>query len=600
MAVLLRCFWVVLDTVLLALVANAVAILSPTFRGVPVWMFAFLHAIALLCDVVAACVTIHRALFCSSKTTLRWLHVVASFLLFAFSTLWLIWIELKLAPLSQFATNVARAWYTLVVCGLIHAFATVLTLLSDRCLAHSSCGKHRWHRQMKRLLCCCFCQTARTINEVVRLEAVAEVLSDVFDAHFEDGKPLTAHRLFVALNLLKKKHKRDQQSLSALQQSDHARLLEAQYYAKYAQAAYGWKMHDLERLKNCVCDARGCCCSRHPCWWDLDAFLHTSGCRRRDVLLMSSSSDWASGRPAFYVVVDHKKKAIVVAVRGTLSIVDVLTDAQAKTCALECQDQAGWAHVGIYRAAHHLRMHLMNTPAFLAAFAPQQHRYDLIITGHSLGAGVAACLALLMDTPPPVVAEAKAQTKKPWNRLHAYCFGCPLLTDYALATRPRTCDIITQVVYNDDLVTRLSLSNLLKFKQEVTAILASQPSKTATALPLAESKTPPVVFHLEYAEDAEYFAAMTIPAQAPLNNIHHHVDPLPTPLYLPGQVYHVVRHPTSKGHSVHRWSHDSSQQIRVTKRLLLDHFPSFYRVDLAKILSEQTIDTASVNIQING
>ena len=91
--------------------------------------------------------------------------------------------------------------------------------------------------------------------------------------------------------------------------------------------------------------------------------------------------------PKFIVLLDHESESIVLAVRGTFCLKDVILD-------MVCDDApflGGFAHKGIREGAE--KVWSLASPAVLSA-VQLYPSYTLTLTGHSLGAGVAVLLAL--------------------------------------------------------------------------------------------------------------------------------------------------------------------------------------------------------------
>ena len=80
---------------------------------------------------------------------------------------------------------------------------------------------------------------------------------------------------------------------------------------------------------------------------------------------------------------------VVVAVRGTVTGGDLLTDA----CSTSVPFLGGWAHAGMVASAWQVVKKQMG-PA--AAALARNRGFGLVFTGHSMGAGVAAILTMLV------------------------------------------------------------------------------------------------------------------------------------------------------------------------------------------------------------
>lgn len=86
-----------------------------------------------------------------------------------------------------------------------------------------------------------------------------------------------------------------------------------------------------------------------------------------------------------------------------------------------------------------------------------QRGYQLVIAGHSLGAGVASLTAAILRSRLPELTDRKRDTPS----MHVYCFAPPPILDRETALA--ACSYTTSVVYNADMIPRCSMENLLVF-----------------------------------------------------------------------------------------------------------------------------------------
>lgn len=97
----------------------------------------------------------------------------------------------------------------------------------------------------------------------------------------------------------------------------------------------------------------------------------------------------------FCVIADHKTRNIVIAIRGSISLRDIFTDLTATSDRFEAEGLPSdtMAHKGMTIGAEYVQKRLRETGIVDKALA-RYPEYGLVLTGHSLGAGVAALLAL--------------------------------------------------------------------------------------------------------------------------------------------------------------------------------------------------------------
>lgn len=116
-------------------------------------------------------------------------------------------------------------------------------------------------------------------------------------------------------------------------------------------------------------------------------------------------------------IVDHKEKALVLAIRGTFALSSTLTD----VVAFSEEFCAGQAHAGMAKMARAVWSRAED--AITSKLHELPDDYSLVITGHSLGAGVACLITILVFyekllvprevrciayAPPPVFSPAEA------------------------------------------------------------------------------------------------------------------------------------------------------------------------------------------------
>ena len=177
-------------------------------------------------------------------------------------------------------------------------------------------------------------------------------------------------------------------------------------------------------------------------WTDLGALHALTGVGEADVLL----AEWSSGLycPGHLVLLDHVSSAVVVAVRGSARVQDVLTDLVCERATFECELGTGWAHAGMLKAATRLLEAVMPT---VRAALSSHPGYRLVLTGHSLGGGLAALLAMLLGTtlvlsPTPLTPTRRRVTLRrrrrrlaQLGRRRALTVWSPSRTDRRLARR---------------------------------------------------------------------------------------------------------------------------------------------------------------------
>ncbi|KAJ2357492.1 hypothetical protein IWW50_002328 [Coemansia erecta] len=184
-----------------------------------------------------------------------------------------------------------------------------------------------------------------------------------------------------------------------------------------------------------------------------------------------------------YIAVDHATCSVVLACRGTLGISDLFIDmiCEYETVRLPSHAQASGnrpefrAHSGMWHSALLLADASSEVFKEVAEALRLYPEYGLVITGHSLGGGVASLLTLLWSQPlfdysgpsehpatpgsllgsPRQFAIAERFGLVTPRPIHCFSFGSPCSTNAALSYYCR--GLVTSVVNTDDFVSFLSV-----------------------------------------------------------------------------------------------------------------------------------------------
>uniref|UniRef100_A0A672PE31 Diacylglycerol lipase-alpha n=1 Tax=Sinocyclocheilus grahami TaxID=75366 RepID=A0A672PE31_SINGR len=332
-----------------------------------------------------------------------------------------------------------------------------------------------WSRRLKFFMCC-------TRTKDTQSDAYSEVAS-LFAEFFRD-LDIVPSDIIAGLVLLRQRQRAkrsailDQVCISF--SSEMSMYKEVCYYMLFAMAAYGWPVYLLRKPACGLCRLVGTCsCNTSVSGSRLSQSItveedNCCGCnvlaiRRqfldrdlKEVQIVYTSCHDAVYETPFFVAVDHAKKKVVISIRGTLSPKDALTDLTGDSERLPVEEQHGtWlGHKGMVYSAEYIKKKLEQEMILSQAFGRDLGKgtmhYELVIVGHSLGAGTAAILSFLL--------------RPQYPSLHCYSYSPPggLLSEDAMEYSK---EFVTSVVLGKDLVPRIGLSQLEGFRRHLLEVL---------------------------------------------------------------------------------------------------------------------------------
>uniref|UniRef100_A0A8C3Y8M3 Diacylglycerol lipase-beta n=1 Tax=Catharus ustulatus TaxID=91951 RepID=A0A8C3Y8M3_CATUS len=451
-----------------------------------------------------------------------------------------------------------------------------------------------WEKRI-RLLCCCIVQDD---DHRVAFTSIAELFrnyfsdTDLVPSDIAAGLILLHQEQDKMENCSKEPEEVLCHSPSSLVTDDlDVELENAAHFMLFAAAAYGWPYYVYTNPYTALCKLNGDCCRNRPTDSDITgsdrhnfhfgSILKITGLQYRDFVHISFHNKIYE--IPFFVALDHKKEAIVVAVRGTLLCSqDILTDLSA-----DCEDltleevlENGFVHKGITQAANYIYRKLINDGILNQAFtiAPE---YKLVIVGHSLGGGTASILAIMLRNSFPT--------------LRCYAFSPPggllskSLADY-------TKHFIVSVIVGKDLVARLSMPNMEDLKRRIVRIVANcnrpkyqillrgcwyevfggDPDDFPTEL---DGRNQDALTQPLLAEES--LMVHRSPSYNALEEEPHLNSPPQYPhLYLPGKIIHIVEESSSRRlcssdiKYTARWSNETVfSSILISPKMITDHMP---------------------------
>nr|KAJ3414897.1 hypothetical protein HK105_001645 [Polyrhizophydium stewartii] len=261
------------------------------------------------------------------------------------------------------------------------------------------------------------------------------------------------------------------------------------HFFPYAEAIYGFPLfmfaHFREGLRHLLCPCRtqpaetavqavrtymdqgwssNClCCFPASC-------CYSQAREHADLVHVSTTNNLF--KSPFMVCLDHTQRALVIAIRGTLSTTDLLVDLHfGQTDIAIPQENLGTftaqTHTGILKTARNILAEIESLNIFqnlLLSHMSPYAEYRIVCTGHSLGGGVASLLAYLIKTSPRYTELS--------SRVYALSYsppGCMITMEGQDYFRT----FCTSIVLGNDVIPRLTPYTVHSLKEQVKAALAA-------------------------------------------------------------------------------------------------------------------------------
>lgn len=367
-----------------------------------------------------------------------------------------------------------------------------------------------------------------------------------------------------------------------LNEDDWERIRLAKHYYKYSLAAYGAPLHAIMKpyavccLPNCFQSNRKNIHSSGCCFCSIKAFLLRSGIDPSDLIYANLTSQ--AGTAVFYVCADHETQTMVVSVRGTHSVQDLLNDLLID---LQMLDDYGFpgshVHSGVFNAAMKILSELRDSEA-VQMFLEAHPSYRIVLNGHSFGSAVASSMALMCQ---------KVANLCPWKGRSLLCFAyAPLqIADITIAESD-IASCITAIVFRNDIIPRLSLRSIRRLKILMASLLDIAKSNQCVlylsrsdVLRSASSRSnSKLAFISNLAGDNGFFRSVE-------NVLQMASEPK---LYVPGRLFHIVKEKHSNAEPrfcgieriermlIYPLDRTSLDEIIVSKSMMVQHFPQAY------------------------
>uniref|UniRef100_A0A8W7Q165 sn-1-specific diacylglycerol lipase n=1 Tax=Anopheles coluzzii TaxID=1518534 RepID=A0A8W7Q165_ANOCL len=382
---------------------------------------------------------------------------------------------------------------------------------------------------------------------------------------FLSGVPITASTQFLALN----------------DPVDYDHFQAVIRYMYFAQGAYGWPMYLMSHSSTGVCqlasELRYCFCRRmqvdvvddNCCFCNYAALKKMLELGEVEVIYATYHVDIAE--TPFFVAIDYNYNKIVISIRGTLSMKDVLTDlnAEGEPLPLNPPREDWLGHKGMVQAAIYIKQKLEEENLIQRALKHNPARgtqgFGLILVGHSLGAGTAAILAILMK--------------------QEYEYSKSFITSVVVGK-----DVVPRIglyqmeALRADLINAIQRSIDPKWKTIACSVICCCCGPEPTSVMMMSTKDSNVQ---RYKQDRNSARQSTVhPNDNSIALTLHH------PLYPPGRIIHIVRHHPAQEEQMLKkrdpvyqaiWADNKDfDEVLISPVMIQDHMPDTVLAALEK------------------
>ncbi|CAD6219982.1 unnamed protein product [Miscanthus lutarioriparius] len=175
--------------------------------------------------------------------------------------------------------------------------------------------------------------------------------------------------------------------------------------------------------------------------------------RKRNVVKFVKDSSIL--RPGYYIGIDPRAKLVILGIRGTHTVYDLVTDLIALSDK-KVSPKGFSTHFGTYEAA---RWYLRHELGIIRKCLEKHKDYKLRLVGHSLGGASAALLAIMLRK------KSKEELGFSPDIISAVGFGTPPCISKEAA---ESCaSYVSTVVLQDDIIPRLSAASLARLRNEI-------------------------------------------------------------------------------------------------------------------------------------
>lgn len=196
----------------------------------------------------------------------------------------------------------------------------------------------------------------------------------------------------------------------------------------------------------------------------IKVFLRRSGISGDDLLFASQAEGF--NKIVFFIAIDRVRKKLIIALRGSESMPDAMTDAACKPTNCASIDECCFCHDG-FRQSMLSMFETFERDQRTQQFLAENKDFGIVVVGHSLGAGVTVLLTLQL------LKNSGNNPNYTGRDIHGYALAAPpaVCTEYADKMEKEAEKHITIFLYGKDMIARLQWNSIMKIKCAVLRLL---------------------------------------------------------------------------------------------------------------------------------
>ncbi|CAG8500902.1 27068_t:CDS:10 [Racocetra persica] len=381
------------------------------------------------------------------------------------------------------------------------------------------------------------------------VDAIKEFVS-ICQGFFGHGWKMTKLEFMKAYILLEKYYDQKQNHFTGNLIEDVDKLKKAKYYLKFSIVSYGSFMFNVFGYGYSLAPKNAMRMKS-----DRKTVQDYFGISKNDIIC------WEFGKmtatiPNYMIIRDPKSNSIIISIRGTLNLADVITD----VLAYYEPWRGGFVHRGMLRSAQYL---VKNSLKDIRSAVKKFKVNSIQVIGHSLGASVSCLVTMLLRK------RCKDLIAKGID-IHAWNFGTPPCCSLDLACKNETMSYIDNFVNENDIVPRLSYGSLIDFRELVKFVANELKNGDYKKMP-SKDKHSTLMSSID-----EYYKNLKSNSRE-------------QKLYIPGTVHYLYKKRNPSNPLLPEVLCEKSTQelfidITLRKNFILHHLPEKYDKKLGKVI----------------